>query len=195
MRDLLEAARRVEARGQFVGERLVVDKAVCAGRADGLFVEPLGVELAAFDACDLRADQRGAVLEILRAVLRPDLELPVVGGQSLEMLLPLVGGCGIAGCRAGQRAIEVDIPPSRTCDGDVQSSRCAFDDGIDGRRIVAGKEARLQLADPVPALGQRQIRVTGRDGARTEAHRTAHRRRSRSRRQSREASGSARAAQ
>src|SRR3954454_9721531 len=27
--------------------------------------------------------------------------------------------------------------------------------------MVAGKEARLQLADPVPALGQRQLPVTG----------------------------------
>ena len=89
MRDLLEAARRVEARGELVGERLVVDEAVGVGRADGLFVKMLGVELAAFDPRDLRADQRGAVLEVLRAILRPDLELSVVGGQSLEMLLAL----------------------------------------------------------------------------------------------------------
>src|SRR6266850_6617974 len=33
--------------------------------------------------------------------------------------------------------------------------------GLEGARIVAGKEARLQLADPVPALRQRQIRVGG----------------------------------
>ena len=38
MGELFEATRRVEARGQFVGERLVVDEAVCLGRADGLFV-------------------------------------------------------------------------------------------------------------------------------------------------------------
>ena len=31
MRDLLKPRARVEARGEFVGERLVVDKAVCAG--------------------------------------------------------------------------------------------------------------------------------------------------------------------
>ena len=79
MRDLLEAARRVEARGEFVGERLIVDKAVGARRADGLFVKTLGVELAAFDARDLGADQCGAVLEIFGAILRPDLELPVMG--------------------------------------------------------------------------------------------------------------------
>ena len=50
-----------------------MNKAVVAGRADGLFVEALGVELPAFEASDLGADQCGAVLEILRAVLRPDL--------------------------------------------------------------------------------------------------------------------------
>ena len=108
MRDLLEPTRRVEARGEFVGERLVVDKAVGAGRADGLFVEALGVELAAFEACDLGADQRGAVLEILRAILRPDLELPVVRSDSASRCCaPLVGGRGVAGGGVGQRAIEV----------------------------------------------------------------------------------------
>ena len=73
--DLLESTRRVEARGEFVGERLVVNKAVGPGRADGLFVKTLGVELAAFDAGNLRADQRGTVFEILRAIRRPELEL------------------------------------------------------------------------------------------------------------------------
>ena len=43
---------------------------------------------------------------------------------------------------------------------DVQSSRCALDDASTADGIVAGKEAGLQLADPIPALGQRQIRVT-----------------------------------
>ena len=101
---MLEAARGVEARGKLVGERLVVDKAVCARRADGLFVQAFGVQLPAFDAGDLRADQRGAVLEILRTVLRPDSELSVVGGQRLDMLAPLLRGeRGIAGGRVAER--------------------------------------------------------------------------------------------
>src|SRR5229473_3139447 len=37
--DLLEAARRVETRRNLVRHGLIVDKAVCSGRADGLFVE------------------------------------------------------------------------------------------------------------------------------------------------------------
>ena len=54
-----------------------------------------------------------------------------------------------------------DILPFRTCDSDVHSSRCALDEASMARRIVAGKEARLQLADPVPALDKRQIRIVG----------------------------------
>ena len=86
MRDLLETACRVEARSEFVGERLIMDKAVRVRRADGLLVKTLGIELAALNACDLGAYQRGAVFEILRAILRPYFELSVVSGQSLEML-------------------------------------------------------------------------------------------------------------
>ncbi len=71
VRNLLETTCRIEARGEFVGERFVVDEAVCLRRANGLFVQTLGVELAAFDACDLCTYQRRAGLEILGAILRP----------------------------------------------------------------------------------------------------------------------------
>src|SRR5438132_621100 len=86
MRDLLEAACRVEARSEFVGERLIVDKAVCVRRADGLLVKTLGIELAALNASDLGTHQRAPVFEILRAILRPCFELSVMGDQSLKML-------------------------------------------------------------------------------------------------------------
>src|SRR5262245_23454915 len=52
-RDLLEAPRCEEARGEFVGEGLIVDEAVYLRRADGLLVQALGIELAAFKACNL----------------------------------------------------------------------------------------------------------------------------------------------
>jgi hypothetical protein len=81
--DLLEATCRVEAGGQFIGERLIVNKAVGASRADGLFVEALGIKLPAFDPRYLGSDQRGAVLEIVRAIVRPGLELFVMRRQSL----------------------------------------------------------------------------------------------------------------
>ena len=83
---LLKATRHVEARGNLVGKRLIVDKPVCVCRANGLFVKTLRVELAAFDACDLRAYQRFAVFEILRAMLRPVSELAMVNCQSGKMV-------------------------------------------------------------------------------------------------------------
>ena len=74
IRKLLEPARPVEAGSTFVGDCLIVDEAVVARRADGLFIQTFGVEVAALQSGDFRADQRGAVREILGTILRPDLE-------------------------------------------------------------------------------------------------------------------------
>src|ERR1700758_3459307 len=109
MRDLLETARRIKARGKLVGDRLVVNKVVCAGRADGQFVELLGTDHAPFEAGDLGARQGRTVFEILGANLRPYLKLFVVRGQGVEMLLSLVKRCGIAVRRVGKRTIEVKL--------------------------------------------------------------------------------------
>jgi hypothetical protein len=65
------------------------------------------VNVVALDARDLGADQRGAVLEISRAIRRPELELRVAGGQCVDLLLPLVRRRDVAGCGAGQRAVEL----------------------------------------------------------------------------------------
>src|SRR5428012_11747 len=73
----LEAACRIEACRQFVGERLIVNEAVGAGGADGLFVQLFGLELAAFNARDLGANQGGTVLEIFGAIVRPYSQLPM----------------------------------------------------------------------------------------------------------------------
>src|SRR6516165_1020512 len=70
VRDLVETTRRVKAGSQFVGERLVVDKAVCACRHDGALVELHGLERASLDTGDLGADQRCTILEILRTIRR-----------------------------------------------------------------------------------------------------------------------------
>src|SRR5712671_3595440 len=145
--NLLKATRRVEAGSEFIGERLIVNKAVGAGRADGLFEEAHRVNIAAVDASYLGADQRGAVLEIVRAIFGPEPELPVVGGRCAEMLLPLVGRRGVAGCGVGQRAVKHIFGPFEVgWRGPQQSLRPRR--SLDGRRIIAGKEARLQLADP-----------------------------------------------
>src|SRR5262249_53412533 len=100
MRDLFEATCRVAARGEFYGERFVVNKAVSARRADSLVVETLGIELASFDASDLGAHQRRAIFEVVGAVLRPYFELFVVSGQRVHVLLAVVERCGITQCRA-----------------------------------------------------------------------------------------------
>src|SRR5215475_1476754 len=73
--ELLETTYCVEPRGDLVGERFIVDKAICVRRVDGLFVELLGLEHAAFDACNLRAHQGGAVLEVFWTGRSPTGEL------------------------------------------------------------------------------------------------------------------------
>src|SRR5215475_11199137 len=99
MRKLLETPARIEIRRQLVGKGLIVNKAVCPGRADSLFVEAFGVKLAALDPSDLRTHQCGTVFEILRTILLPLPQLTIVICQSFKMLLPPVERCGIPACR------------------------------------------------------------------------------------------------
>src|SRR5512132_4425997 len=81
IRDLLKPTCRIEARRQFVGERLVLDKAVCLCLADGLFVKVHSIERPVLDASNLRPDQCSAVCEVFRAMLSPRLDLTTVCGQ------------------------------------------------------------------------------------------------------------------
>src|SRR5580658_7096004 len=76
--ELLETTCRVESRGNFVGNRFIMNKTVCMRRADRLFIEGFGIEHPVFDSRDFGADQCGAVFKILRASLRPYPELFVV---------------------------------------------------------------------------------------------------------------------
>src|ERR1700735_3192318 len=73
IRELVEPARPVEARGHFVSDRFVVDEAIVTRRTDGQRVKTHRVKLAALDASNLRGYQCGAVFEVLRAILRPNL--------------------------------------------------------------------------------------------------------------------------
>ena len=106
VRDLFETTRRVESRGEFICECRIVDKAVCIRRPDGLFVEMFGIQFPPFQASDFCAHQRGAVLEIFRTVRCPDLELAIVGGQSLEMIEALVRQCAITQRCPTEAAVE-----------------------------------------------------------------------------------------
>src|SRR5262249_3471572 len=160
MRDLLQATGRVEARSDFPSERLIVNKAVRLRRANRLLVQAHSVEVAALYARDLRAHQRDAILEILRAMLRPDFELPMVSPQSLAMLRPLVGRGRSPGGRVGKGPIEVIL-----CRFEYRARRpqqwLRLRCGHEGAGIIARKEARLQLSDLIPALGERECCVTG----------------------------------
>src|SRR5215472_8171053 len=84
-----------------------MNKAVCLRRTDGLFVEVHGVESAAINPGNLRTNQRSAVSEILRAVFRPDLELPVMCSDIVQVLWPLAGRGELAPGDPGQRAVKV----------------------------------------------------------------------------------------
>ena len=154
----LEATGGIEAGGQFIGERLVVHQAVVAGRADGLFVKTLGVELAAFEAGDLGAGQGGAACEVLRAVPGPLSEPAVVGGQGLQVAGPLCSGGRVAERGFRQPSVEMIVRPLE--DGWRHPEEVfRFRGRRDGGGVVAGEDARLQLADPVQAGGDRQARV------------------------------------
>src|ERR1700739_877419 len=148
MGDRFKTTGRIESRGQLVGDRLIVDKAVSTGRANGLFVEALGIEFASFDPGDLGADERGTIFKILRAIFCPYFQLSVVRGQSLEMLLSSAGCGGIAGCGPGERAVEVIFRSFKTR-WKCPKQQLRPQGGIDGCSPLSGKEARLQLAGPI----------------------------------------------
>jgi len=82
VRAILSKPCHVEARGEFTGDRLIVDKAVGVCGADGRFVEMFSVQDAAFNTRDLSPYERGTVFEILQTILRPHFELPMVCGQA-----------------------------------------------------------------------------------------------------------------
>ena len=108
--DVFEAARGVEAGGRFAGERLIVDKAVRAGRANGPFVEMSGIEVTPRQPGKLGANQPGTVLKILRAVLGPDLELPVVRSQGFHVRdLPIRWNAVSGFYRTGSRQSGVEV--------------------------------------------------------------------------------------
>src|SRR5260370_16503544 len=61
MGDRLQAARRVEPRGHFIGEALILDEALFARQHDSLLVMAHGLEISAFEASDIGQYQRGLI--------------------------------------------------------------------------------------------------------------------------------------
>src|SRR5262249_30631106 len=107
MRDLVEAARRVKAGSQLVGERLVVDEAVCLGRHDGALVQVHGIDRAPLETGDLSADESYTIIEVLRTIRRPGTKLSRVSAERSSMRGVRVGALGLAKCSAAQCGIEL----------------------------------------------------------------------------------------
>ena len=115
--------------------------------------------VAAFDARDLGADQGGAILEVLRAVLGPLLSCRWWAVERLRVPGRSVGGA------PHRRAPPVPArhrrwySAARRWPASIQGA-AALRGRREGGRVVTREEARLQLADPVPAGGDRQARIS-----------------------------------
>src|ERR1700733_7619092 len=73
--ELVEPAGTVKDRSPLISDRLVVDEAACTRRVDGFFVQAHRLKVTVLDPGNFSAHQRGAVFEIIRAILHPDFKL------------------------------------------------------------------------------------------------------------------------
>src|SRR5450755_4066752 len=87
----LAPKRIVEPCSKFVCNALVLNETLCARLPNGLLVEAHGIQLSAFNARDLRIDQRRSAPEVLRANRGPLSELFVVRPQPFKQIAPLLG--------------------------------------------------------------------------------------------------------
>src|SRR5262249_24238109 len=106
MCDLLESARRVKAGSQLVGERLVVNKALCACRRDGALIEVHGIERASLDTGDLSADESCTILEVLRTIRRQRPQLSLMPPNCFAMLGVPVRVDRLPPCGTSERGID-----------------------------------------------------------------------------------------
>ena len=150
MRDVVEAPRRVESRGQLVRQSFVLDEALLARRPNGLLIQTFGLQFPALQASHLRAYQRGSVCEILRTVLRPQRKALVMLGQRSGMLPSLIRSCRIRRGRSRERCVEVVVGLLKRTPRCLEKRSC-----LRGRRdclrVIARIKARLQLTNPIPA--------------------------------------------
>src|SRR5262249_3837125 len=105
VRDMAEPACTVKDGRTLTREGFVVDEAVGTRRVDGLFVQAHRVKVTAFDPRDFGAHQRGAVFEILRAILGPDFDLSMVHSKSFQVLRAFCGAGGFAARSTRQCAV------------------------------------------------------------------------------------------
>ncbi len=154
----LEAACRIEARGNLIGDGLVVHEAVRARRTDGLLVQPLGVEFPPLDPGHLRPDECRPVGKILRAMQRPGVELLQVFRQPRAMIFAVLKRGEFMDRRMAKRIVEVVLDDLQQRRG-IPEHRFRPGGGLQGVRVFAREETRLQFADVVPTFGKRQRRI------------------------------------
>src|SRR5206468_1740059 len=85
IRDLIEPARGVEAPGDLVGDCLVLREAVAARRSNRLVVKAHRIELATFDARDLRGNESSTVGKVFRRDLGPMPKLAIMTSQAMDL--------------------------------------------------------------------------------------------------------------
>src|ERR1700692_4324806 len=106
VRNLLEAACRIELRRQFVGEALVLDRAVLTRLVNCPLVRAHGVEISIFDPGDFGLDQGGRTREGLGNALHPLAKLaPVL----LDARKPLAALARLSGGERGERESRIEM--------------------------------------------------------------------------------------
>src|SRR5215470_16627090 len=126
-----------------------MNKAAGAGRTDGLFIEPLGIELAAFDPRDFGANQRCTILEVLRTMCSPGPKLSLVPPKCFSMLCVRIGVHGLAACGARQCGIEVIFLLLQQNERQRRVPCLRLVRRFDRRHVIPSEEARLELSYPV----------------------------------------------
>ena len=161
-------------------------------RTDGLFVKGHGLPLATLDPRDLRTDQCGAILEILRAVRRPPLDPPVMGDAGFRRAASLARALRQwLGGRFTERAVEASNLPSRASKA---RSTEAVAPSLPPRRRPAWSSAKkracsLRIQYQLSASGE--VRLVASTFARTGARRIPRHRTSRTSASARAGSGPA----
>src|SRR5712671_6721209 len=150
IRECFEAPRRMEPRGQLIRQSFVLEEALLARGPNGLLIQTFGLQFPAFQASNLRANQRRSVCEILWTVLRPEREALVMFGQCPGTPPSLIRSCRIRRGRCRERCIEVVVGLFK------QTARCPeqrsrLRSRRDCLRVVACVKPCLQITNPIPA--------------------------------------------
>src|ERR1700676_2860212 len=85
VRQFVEPTCSTEDRCGFMRNRLVVNKAVIARRADGDFIEVHRLAILIFNARNLSFKENGSAFKVDGTLICPNLKLLMVGNQSCKM--------------------------------------------------------------------------------------------------------------